>query len=91
MKGFEFIPSFCLLRSSSNESETPTRTNREAAFRLAIVMRLSVPSSSSFPQRPQFEMSDIHRSNSAAVTRAGAVSALLQGAAPKTTNSVVSQ
>src|SRR5258708_28247596 len=39
----------------------------------------------------QFEMLDIHRSNSAAVTRAGAVSALLQGAAPKTPNGDASQ
>src|SRR6266850_5333276 len=38
-----------------SETGTPSFTKANAALRLAGVIRLSVPSSSSFPQRPQFD------------------------------------
>src|SRR5262249_52822579 len=53
------------------ESDTgmPSFTSAIAAMRLAGVMRLSVPSSSSFPQRPQFDNSVCQASNCASLTR----------------------
>src|SRR3982074_2596927 len=38
-----------------SDTGTPSFTSANAALRLAGVIRLSVPSSSSFPQRPQFD------------------------------------
>src|SRR5882672_8973167 len=38
-----------------SDTGTPSFTKANAALRLAGVIRLSVPSSSSFPQRPQFD------------------------------------
>src|SRR6185503_2082942 len=40
-----------------SDTGTPSFTRANAALRLAGVIRLSVPSSSSFPQRPQFDNS----------------------------------
>src|SRR5438552_14080422 len=40
-----------------SETGTPSFTSANAALRLAGVIRLSVPISSSFPQRPQFDNS----------------------------------
>src|SRR4030095_16853575 len=40
-----------------SDTGTPSFTRANAARRLAGVIRLSVPSSSSFPQRPQFDTS----------------------------------
>src|SRR5215510_6159687 len=40
-----------------SDTGTPSFTSANAALRLAGVIRLSVPSSSSFPQRPQFDNS----------------------------------
>src|SRR5262249_7525765 len=48
---------------------TPSFTSANAALRLASVIRLSVPSSSSFPQRPQFDNSVCQASNWASLTR----------------------
>src|SRR5437899_7858110 len=59
---------FSALSSEESETETPSFTNAAASLRLAGVMSLSVPISSSFPQRPQFESSFCHRSYSAFVT-----------------------
>src|SRR5947209_10325366 len=47
----------------------PSFTSANADLRLAGVFRLSVPSSSSFPQRPQFDNSVCQASNCASLTR----------------------
>src|SRR5579883_2372533 len=52
-----------------SDTGTPSFTSANAALRLAGVIRLSVPSSSSFPQRPQFDNSVCHASNCASLTR----------------------
>src|SRR5205814_99454 len=52
-----------------NDTGTPSFTRSNAALRLAGVMRLSVPSSSSFPQRPQFDNSVCQASYCASLTR----------------------
>src|SRR5215467_14360489 len=52
-----------------NDTATPSFTSANAAMRFAGVMRLSVPSSSSFPQRPQFDNSVCQASNCASLTR----------------------
>src|SRR5215468_4382266 len=52
-----------------SDTGTPSFTSAIAAMRLAGVMRLSVPSSSSFPQRPQFDNSVCQASNCASLTR----------------------
>src|SRR3984893_14678166 len=52
-----------------NDTGTPSFTSADAALRLAGVIRLSVPSSSSFPQRPQFDNSVCQASNWASLTR----------------------
>src|SRR5437016_2494240 len=52
-----------------NDTGTPSFTSANAALRLAGVIRLSVPSSSSFPQRPQFDNSVCQASNCASLTR----------------------
>src|SRR5438105_2948452 len=51
-----------------NDTGTPSFTSANAALRLAGVIRLSVPSSSSFPQRPQFDNSVCQASNCASLT-----------------------
>src|SRR5580692_6300444 len=51
-----------------SDTGTPSFTSANAALRLAGVMRLSVPSSSSFPQRPQFDNSVCHASNCLSLT-----------------------
>src|SRR5262252_7310042 len=51
------------------DTGTPSFTSANAAWRLAGVIRLSVPSSSSFPQRPQFDSSVCQASNCASLTR----------------------
>src|SRR5262245_1762797 len=53
----------------ASETVTPSFTSAAACARLAGVTRLSVPSSSSLPQRPQLESSVCQRSYSAFVTR----------------------
>jgi hypothetical protein len=50
------------------DTGTPSFTRANAALRLAGVIRLSVPISSSFPQRPQFDNSVCQRSNCASLT-----------------------
>src|SRR5262249_32026995 len=52
-----------------SETGTPSFTSASASLRLAGVIRLSVPSSSSFPQRPQFDNSVCQASNWASLTR----------------------
>src|SRR5882762_9790646 len=52
-----------------SDTGTPSFTSANAALRLAGVIRLSVPSSSSFPQRPQFDNSVCQASNCASLTR----------------------
>src|SRR2546423_542369 len=52
-----------------NDTGTPSFTRANAALRLAGVIRLSVPTSSSFPQRPQFDNSVCQRSYCASLTR----------------------
>src|SRR5262249_42511142 len=51
-----------------SDTGTPSFTSARAAMRLAGVIRLSVPSSSSFPQRPQFDNSVCQASNCASLT-----------------------
>src|SRR5262245_18898727 len=51
----------------ASDTATPSLTSRAAWARLASVMRLSVPSSSSLPQRPQLVSSVCQRSYSALV------------------------
>src|SRR6266481_3173628 len=52
-----------------SDTGTPSVTSASAALRLAGLIRLSVPSSSSFPQRPQFDNSVCQASNCASLTR----------------------
>src|SRR5712671_2092155 len=52
-----------------SDTGTPSFFSASAALRLAGVTRLSVPSSSSFPQRPQFDNSVCQASNCASLTR----------------------
>src|SRR5262252_3532171 len=52
-----------------SDTGTPSFTSANAALRLAGVIRLSVPSSSSFPQRPQFDNSVCQASNCVSLTR----------------------
>src|ERR1700693_394424 len=52
-----------------SETGTPSFTSANAALRLAGVIRLSVPSSSSLPQRPQFDNSVCQASYCASLTR----------------------
>src|SRR5215831_10675769 len=66
--GQGFSVFFSVLSSDDNETEIPSFTNAAACLRLAGVIRLSVPSSSSFPHRPQLESSFCQRSYSAFVT-----------------------
>src|SRR5436853_7582775 len=61
--------SFFVLSSEAREIEIPSFTSATASLRLAGVIRLRVPSSSSFPQRPQLDSSRCHRSYSAFATR----------------------
>src|SRR5215813_14634422 len=51
------------------DTGTPSLTSASAAWRLAGVIRLSVPNSSSFPQRPQFDNSFCQASYCAWLTR----------------------
>src|SRR5215469_9502526 len=53
------------------DTGSPSFTSANAALRLAGVIRLSVPSSSSFPQRPQFDNSVCQASNCVSLTRGG--------------------
>src|SRR5262247_2678334 len=52
-----------------SDTGTPSFTSPNAALRLAGVIKLSVPSSSSFPQRPQFDNSVCQASKCASLTR----------------------
>src|SRR5262249_42643664 len=67
--GHGLSTSFSALSFEAIEIEMPSFTSAAACLRLAGVMRLSVPSSSSFPHRPQLDNSVCHRSYSAFVTR----------------------
>src|SRR5688572_29956834 len=58
---------FAVSASEARDTVTPSLTSDAACFRLAGVTRFSVPSSSSFPQRPQFDSSVCQRSYSARV------------------------
>src|SRR5258705_2241303 len=51
------------------DTGTPSFTRANAALRLAGVIRLSVPISSSFPQRPQFDNCVCQASYCASLTR----------------------
>ena len=57
--------------SCASETARPSRASANACFRLAGVIRLAAPSSSSSPQRPQFESSFIARRKSASVAIVG--------------------
>src|SRR6516165_10169866 len=52
-----------------SDTGTPSFTSASAALRFSGVIKLSVPSSSSFPQRPQFDNSVCQASNCASLTR----------------------
>src|SRR5215475_14341250 len=52
-----------------SDTGTPSFTSAKAAMRLAGVIRLSVPTWSSFPQRPQFDNSVCQASYWASLTR----------------------
>src|ERR1051326_2164358 len=52
-----------------NDTGTPSFTRANAALRLAGVIKLSVPISSSFPQRPQLDNSFCQAANGASLTR----------------------
>src|SRR5678815_5363300 len=52
-----------------SDTGTPSLTSASAAFRLAGVIRLSVPSWSSAPQRPQLDNWVCHASYCASLTR----------------------
>src|SRR6266550_804002 len=52
-----------------SETGTPSFTSANASLRLAGVIRLSVPSPSSFPQRPQFDNPVCQASYCASLTR----------------------
>src|SRR5436190_20526444 len=54
-----------------SDTGTPSFTSANAALRFSGVIRLSVPSSSSFPQRPQFDNSVSQALNCASLTRGG--------------------
>src|SRR4029077_15450267 len=54
---------------ADSDTGTPSFTSASAARRLAGVIRLSVPSQSSFPHRPQFDNSVFQPSYCASVTR----------------------
>src|SRR5262249_30019975 len=51
-----------------SDTGTPSFTSASAALRFSGVIRLIVPSSSSFPQRPQFDNSFCQASNCASLT-----------------------
>ena len=59
---------FLFAYPAPGKSRLPSFTRAAACFRLAGVMRLIAPSWSSLPQRPQLEISVIHRSRSSSVT-----------------------
>src|SRR5687768_12927345 len=59
---------FTVSASEARDTVTPSLTSAAACLRFAGVTRFSVPISSSFPQRPQFESSVCQRSNWARVT-----------------------
>src|SRR5688572_15153766 len=61
--------------SCDSDTGTPSRTSRAAALRFSGVIRLTAPSWSSLPQRPQLDNSDIHLSNSALLTGRGVCAA----------------
>src|SRR5215510_14732577 len=67
--GHGLSASFSALSFEAREIETPSFTSAAACLRLAGVMRLRVPSSSSFPHRPQLDNSVCQRSYSAFVAR----------------------
>src|SRR5688572_20004024 len=60
---------FSVSAFDASDTATPSFTSAAACALFAGVTRLSVPSSSSLPQRPQLESSVCHRSYSALVTR----------------------
>ena len=60
---------FSVSAFDASDTVTPSFTSAAACARLAGVIRLSVPSSSSLPHRPQLDNSVCHRSYSALVTR----------------------
>src|SRR5678816_431312 len=59
---------FSVAAFDASETATPSFTSAAACGRFAGVIKLSVPSSSSLPQRPQLESSVCHRSYSTLVT-----------------------
>ena len=59
LNGVGLSASFSLSRVWASDTEMPSFTNAAAALRTAGVIRLNVPISSSFPHRPQLEMSFI--------------------------------
>src|SRR5512145_493666 len=59
---------FSVSAFEASDTATPSFTSAAACARFAGVIRLSVPSSSSLPQRPQLESSVCHRSYSTLVT-----------------------
>src|SRR4030095_14671439 len=60
---------FCVSAFDASDTATPSFTRAAACARFAGVTRLSVPSSSSLPQRPQLDSSVCQRSYSDFVTR----------------------
>src|SRR5262245_33845884 len=67
---------FWVAALEASETVTPSLTSATAARRLAGVIRLRAPISSSLPQRPQFESSFCQRSYSAAAMTGRDVSGL---------------
>ncbi len=68
--------SFCVAAFDASDTVSPSLTSAAAARRFAAVTRFSAPISSSFPQRPQLEISFCQRSYSAWVMTGREVSGL---------------
>src|SRR5262245_38049825 len=66
--GLGLSTAFSVSASPASETDSPSFTSAAARFRLAGVMGLSAPISSSFPQRPQFDRFVFHCSYCAMVT-----------------------
>src|SRR5262245_45716516 len=72
---------FSVYAFADRDTGTPSFTRASAALRLAGVIRLSVPSSSAFPQRPQLDNSVCQASYCASLTR-GRVDDRCEAASP---------
>src|SRR5579864_666440 len=66
--GWGLSTAFTSSGSPARDTENPSRTNAADCLLFAGVMRFSVPISSSFPHRPQFDRSFFHCSYCSSVT-----------------------